>query len=135
MIQRLGPSPTLNAALVVVMLVTVTFFGCAIVDNEEPSVDEVNVRTTGTHVLLSNGLESTVYYFMVGRQLSVLIDWIPHLDDDQSVAAGRSVAIPYEDIMMNSDTGETEVIVYWWQATMRDGKRVPGDITSVIADL
>ncbi len=123
-----------TATLVAFVILVAT--GCAIVDNTEEGIsDDVTIRSSGTHLVVHNGTEARVYYFAVGRQLSALIDWIPHLDEALSIAPGTSATIPYDDIMMDSEAGETQVIVYWWKATIRDGKRVPGGITSAIVDL
>ena len=108
--------------------------GCAIVDNDAPDTGAVEVRATGSSIVMSNDLNQRIYYFMVGRNLSVLIDWVPQLVEEQSVSPGRSVSVPYEDIMMDP-AGETQVGVSWWTAVVRDGKGVPGDMMFVVVDL
>lgn len=121
----------IGAAAAVVMAVA----GCAIVDNLDDSSDGVQVRATGVDVVIHNGLNDRIYYFIVGRQLSALINWIPHLDDERSVAPGRTRSVSYDDIMMSQEPPETQAVVYWWQATERDGKRVPGSLNQAVLEL
>lgn len=124
-----------RAALAATVLICGVLAGCAIVDNLDEEVGGVQVRTTGVDVVIQNGLNEYIYYFIVGRQLSFLIDWIPHLDDERSVAPGRTKSVSYDEIMMSQEPSETQVVVYWWQATLRDGKRVPGTLEMVVLDL
>lgn len=133
--MEMYPRVRRRAALAATVLICGVLAGCAIVDNLDEEVGGVQVRTTGVDVVIQNGLNEYIYYFIVGRQLSFLIDWIPHLDDERSVAPGRTKSVPYDEILMSQDPSETQVVVYWWQATLRDGKRVPGTLEMVVLDL
>lgn len=104
--------------------------GCALSEVEDGGV---GIRTDGAHVHVTNDTPDRIYYFVVGRELSTLIDWVPHLNEDQSVAPRRTHSIPYSEIPMQG--AETEAVFYWWIADMRDGERVPGDLQSRVIDL
>ncbi len=123
------------AVLTLVIAIGGWLTGCAIVDNLDEETDGVRVRATGVDIVIHNGLDERVYYFAVGRQLSFLIDWIPHLEDARSVAPGRTKSVSYDDILMSQEPAETQVVVYWWESKEKDGKRVPGSIEMVVVDL
>ena len=129
---RPGPAKAdRNVNLVILSLLTVIFLaGCALFESES---NTVTARSNGLRVTIKNETGDRIYYFLVGSKLATLIDWIPHLDDSQSVAAGRSRTIDHDDIMMEEN--ETQAVFWWWKAEIRDGERVPGAIVSNIIDL
>jgi hypothetical protein len=125
------PKAAPSVDLVILLLLTaISLAGCALFDSDS---NAVTARSDGLRVTIKNETGDRIYYFLVGSELATLIDWIPHLDDSQSVAAGRSRPIDHDDIMMEED--ETQAIFYWWKAAIRDGERVPGAIVSNIIDL
>ena len=103
---------------------------CALFGDEE---GVVSVDSDGLRVTIGNNTDDRIYYNVFGRELSTLIDWIPHLDNERSVPARDSRTIDHADIMMQD--GETEAVFYWWIAEERDGERVPGAVNMEIFDL
>ncbi len=123
-------SGLISAWILGLVVLIPTLAGCAIFEDEDGTF---RVRSDQLRVILDNRTSDQIYFNVFGRELSTLIDWIPHLDDDQSVAAGRTRTVPYAEIMM--EDGEIEVILYWWRAEARNGERVPGTIESTIVEL
>jgi hypothetical protein len=119
-----GALPILCATVFLIL----SAVGCGLFDDD----DGVSARSDGIHVTIKNGSGERIYYMIFGNSLVPVFDWIPHLDEEQSVPAGSSRSIPHDDIMMAD--GETQVILYWWKAEVRDSQRVPGTLTSTVID-
>lgn len=66
-------------------------------------------------LLLTNRSDSSLYYFIVERESSALIDWIVCESPSCPGVGPRSAkAIPYSQIAGYSD-GDREAILYWWR--------------------
>jgi hypothetical protein len=64
---------------------------------------------------LNNRSDSPLYYFIVERESSALVDWIVcALPSCPGVEPHSEKSIPYSQIVGYRD-GEREAIVYWWR--------------------
>lgn len=128
-IRRRGRPGVALSVLCALALLVLPDVGCALFEDE----GGVSARSDGLRVTIKNDTDERIYYVVFGLELVPVLDWIPHLDEERSVPAGSSRSIPHDDIMMGD--GETQVILYWWKAEVRDSQRVPGTLTSTIIDL
>ncbi len=95
---------------------------------------DVSAHSGSEEVILSNETSERVYYFVVGRRIAALINWIQHLDPAMSVAPGGEQRIGYDEIMQ-VEGGEEEAIVYWWYAEQQGEEAKPGKLHLIIVDL
>ena len=75
----------------------------------------VQVRADASSLFLTNRTAETVYYMVVERQTSYLIDWIAGCDVSRSVQSAKTKEIPYSQV-----TGYKkgcEVVLYWWHCS------------------
>lgn len=72
----------------------------------------VAARSFPPNLVLSNGRSERIYYFIVGRELSTLIDWALRCEESNSVAPFGSVSIKHENIYRLAH--EQEVLIHWW---------------------
>jgi hypothetical protein len=121
------------AAILVGEILGLMIAGCALLDETGEPQDGIRVHSAGRSIVFSNGSAERVYYFLVGRELATVIDWLPHLDEELSVGPGESREIPLDTIPMAE--AETELIAYWWAAVESDGKRAPGPVRTTIVPI
>ena len=115
------------------ILLTLLFsllIGCEIVGPEFEGVVG-SVKTSS--IVLTNGQGAPVYYFTLGRQDDIAVDWHPGIGKDNEIQHGKSKEIPLEDIFL-SETAE-EVIVYWWEAQKDGGEVRAGEIYHFVLKL
>ena len=98
--------------------------GCEVLGLDD---DEVSARVIGAALLVTNNTEARIYYFIVGRETAALINWAPQLNEERSVARGKTAWLNRKDDVEGSKD-EREAIVHWWHAVERDGQREPGEI-------
>ena len=108
------------------------FFGC---EENAVSPKGLQVSTQDNVLKIHNGLESRVYYFVVGRNTAVVINWAPTVNQNsRSIGSQKFVELNFEDIFGYED-GVEEAIVYYWMAVNENGSLVPGNVHSVIVGL
>ncbi len=98
-----------------------------------PGEGEVSARSIGDGLFVTNSTQARIYYFIVGRGTAASSLWQAHLNQEQSVARGKTARIDHDDIF-RSET-EREVIVNWWRADGRGLGRKPGEIHSFVVRL
>ncbi len=99
----------------------------------DASDEAISARSFNQSVLITNRTEARIYYFVVGRATSASINWVPHLNLDQSVARGRTASLRHAEIFRSPD--EDEVIVFWWTRVRTvDGFR-PGEVHGLVVAL
>jgi hypothetical protein len=91
-------------------------------------------RAKNRAIVLENNTADQVYFFVLGRRASALVDWVPMLDSRGALGKGESRLIPYEEIDRHRD-GEEEVLVYWWTAIEVQGVRRPGKVQQMVVAL
>ena len=107
-------------------------FGSAC-DTNDVNDGEVQGVVMPDGIRLLNGTDKPIYYFAIGLEASAYVDWFPIVDDEWKVGAGDRVMLGYEDLLTNQ--GESHLKVYWWHAAERDGRAVPGAISSFTLDM
>lgn len=81
----------------------------------EAPVGPLVIQTGPSSLLLTNRSDSSLYYFIVERESSALIDWIAcESPSCPRVGSHSAKTIPYSQIAGYSD-GEREAILYWWR--------------------
>ena len=75
----------------------------------------VQVRCDVSSMFLTNKTVETAYYFAVERQTSAVVDWIPACLISRSVPAGRTIEVPYTQIIGYKKG--CEVLLYWWHCS------------------
>ena len=105
---------------------------CALFDGEDVFGDPKGVFATATppDLVVVNGTRDVAYTFVTGRKAAASIRWAPSVDG-RGLAPGARERLPYADFQKT----EEEVIVYWWQAVVRDGERVHGQVRRFIVEL
>ncbi len=71
-------------------------------------------------LVLDNETGRTVYYIAIEANAAALVDLNPNVEEWPSLAAGRTLSIPY-DLLDGFDEGDTEAVVYW--STGKNWKR------------
>ncbi len=99
-----------------------------------PDEGEVSARVFGDALFVTNKTEARIYYFIVGREAATVIRWAPRLDEERSVARGKTAWLDREDDVIGSED-EQEAFVNWWHAVERDGERVPGEVHTFVIRL
>lgn len=83
---------------------------------------------TDNTVVLSNGGEVDLYYFLVERGTAATIFWVPTVSEDGAVLkSGASVNIPFTNIT-GYKAGDKEVILYYWEAINANGEKIAGEV-------
>ena len=91
-------------------------------------MNRIVASVTDNTVILSNGGEVDLYYFLVERGTTATIFWVPTVSDDGAVLKpGSSVNIPFGNIT-GYKAGDKEVILYYWDAVTANGEKVPGEV-------
>lgn len=73
------------------------------------------IQTRPSSLLLTNRSDSSLYYFIVERESSALVDWIVcESPSCPGVGPHSAKAIAYSQIVGYSD-GEREAMLYWWR--------------------
>jgi len=94
-------------------------FACSDFGNEV----EIGATADGTVVSITNFTKEVVYYSVFGRQLAARINWAPCRSPEcrQRILPGQTLRVINANIPMES--GENEVLVFWWKLTMvEDGE-------------
>ena len=104
---------------------------CELVHNE-PSYGDVSVETGRVELSIINRTDKPVYVFIVGRELSALIDWIPTVEGEGIAPSGLERR-RYAD--MDFLQNEREAVVYWWHATVKNGVRTFDELHSFVVPL
>ena len=63
-------------------------------------------------LVLDNGAGRTVYYVAMEADFAAVVDLNPNVEGWPSLAAGRTLSIPYEDLD-GYEEGDTVAVVYW----------------------
>lgn len=116
--------------LIALCMISLMAFGC---DNTVMTSKDVEARVTESAILLTNKTGKTIYYFVVGRKASALIDWYPVVSDENAILADETITI--ERSAVDPDGVETEVLVYWWDAVIVDNMERPGEVQHFIVPL
>ncbi|MEM1271983.1 MAG: hypothetical protein AAF752_06140 [Bacteroidota bacterium] len=100
---------------------------CSTTGPDEALLDgEVIVAAGEGQILISNGTDERVYYTAFPASVVPVINWAPHIDQEPAVEAGNQERFQLDEAW-TIEAGE-EIIVYWWVAVERDGRRVPGEV-------
>ncbi len=109
--------------------------GCSLFGDEASTFGDAE-RVTATlaedELVVTNHTREPIWTFVIGRASAALIYWVPHLEGE-GLAPGASERIKLSDI--DKSKSEDEVLVYWWQAIVEDGERVPGEVHSLRVEL
>ncbi len=99
------------------LLVPVAALACG--SSTAPAEDDFTIQTTGEEIVLSNAADKPTFYFIVERQTAALLDFVTCVQgaDCKSVAAGKTVRIPYRQIA-GYKPERKEAIVYWWRSVL-----------------
>lgn len=99
-------------------------FSCEI--STGPSAEIISIVLVNNQLRITNNSGQTLYLFLVEQDVAALILWAPHFADP-NVAYGRSILIPYSEIV----NGSTEpvkfgdkIIIYYWDGSDRDEPQV-----------
>jgi hypothetical protein len=78
----------------------------------------LTLETRNPELRMTNTTQSTIYYFIVERDLATLIDWAPCADPAtcRGVAAKANKSLKYSEIA-GWEKGKTEAIIWWWHLT------------------
>lgn len=107
-----------------VCIVPFLMSSCSIVESDEKG--EVTAMLASSGVVLNNGLDRTVYVFLVGSNTQHLIDWGPSITSDNAVP-GRS-SRTFDNQLLDLVADEEDLAVYWWHATVKDGQLVADEL-------
>jgi hypothetical protein len=66
-----GPATILVGEILGLMIA-----GCALLDETGEPHDGIRVHSAAKSIVFSNGSAERVYYFLVGRELATVIDWL-----------------------------------------------------------
>ncbi len=99
----------------------------------DASDEEVSARSFNQSVLIANRTDARIYYFVVGRATAAVINWVAHLNLDDSIARGRTASLRHSEIFRSPD--EDEVIVFWWHAVRVGEDFRAGEIQGIVVAL
>ena len=95
------------------------------------NVEQVIFAPREPTIRITNRTDAPVYWFIVGRKASALVDWRPMVCDEcPSIAPNATVSRRYDESLI--DASEREAFVYWWHAVIVDGERRPGVVRNGI---
>ena len=108
--------------LIVTAVACLTAAGCS--DPTGVRSDILEITRQSSSLRLRNLIGEPVYYFVVERGTSAVVDWSPCIDPEiedppcRRVAPRSSRTVPFTDIV-GYEAGEAEVIVYHWRLIPR----------------
>lgn len=106
------------------------FMGLA---NRHIDVGGVEALALADQVVLTNKTSSPVFYFLVGREASALVDWIACADPDRcpTIQPGSSISVQRSQINGGS---EPEILVFWWHGVNTPAGPRPDSVRRAILD-
>ncbi len=116
--------------------------GCSLFGEEESSgSDGVSFGSDGVRstvqdkaIVIKNRRSEPIWVRVVGTsQIPVIIFSDPPNLEGDPIPSGEQRVVEFEEILMDED--EDEISVSWWNATMEDGERVVGEVSSFRVEL
>ncbi len=115
-----------------ILFIAIISFRCS--DDNSITSAEVAIEKALMGLEVKNRIASPLYYFVVDKNASFLIDWIPTVGEDTpSISPYARKNIPFEDIIGFENDSET-VIFYYWKAVEVNGELTPGPVSFLEVD-
>lgn len=111
-------------SIFILLLVPFFLISCS----EDEGIDKIIASIHNNTVVLSNGGKTDLYYLVIERGTTALIDWVPSVSDESvALSPGESVTIPFGDIT-GYKAGDRELILYYWESVTVNGEKVAGEV-------
>ncbi|PQJ33661.1 hypothetical protein BSZ35_02770 [Salinibacter sp. 10B] len=108
--------------------------GCSLFGEEESvGSDGVTATVQDEAIVIKNRRSGPVWVRMIGVSVLPTVLLAPPDLDGEPIPAGEQRVVEFEVITMGEN--EDAIRVFWWGATMDDGKRVPGEVSSFRVEL
>ena len=117
-----------------VLICSFLLAGCSLFGEEESFGSEgVRAVVEGEAIVIENNRSQPIWTRMVGVSLLPRISMLPPNLDGAPILPGDQRTVELEEIL----TGENEeaISVSWWSATMQNGERVAGEVSSLRIEL
>jgi hypothetical protein len=95
-------------------------------------VDELLITARDSKITITNKSAHNVFTFVSGKNSLAFVDWYPCVDDQvcPPIPPNGSITKSYEQAFISES--ETEAIVYWWVAIVKDGVRTHSNMKSAV---
>lgn len=77
-------------------------------------IEGVTARSESGHIRITNGTNRPIFTFVVGREISALINWAACADPERCPTLAPRASRSEPNPPPHGGRAETEALVYWW---------------------